>query len=203
MFCSSKFNWGSYIAFNAKTVSNKIGTLPRSIKFLSFEVVFFLFRSTIRKVSLRVTTPFCFFPFSCQVLFFRRSNSPSHKNFLVPPLQTYFFNDTFLLFNLKCRVTQIEKALINDRLRLSKVSWKFRISSIYNFVVIYPWNLLFSSICYILTVSIAFYVYKKTVRLNELKTRGAMIAKISVFVICVEAMILYNLHDCTFRTERK
>ena len=62
--------------------------------------------------------------------------------------------------------------------------------------------MLFSSICYILTVSIAFYVYKKTVRLNELKTGGAMIAKILVFVICVEA-ILYNLHDCTFRTERK
>ena len=30
-----------------------------------------------------------------------------------------------------------------------------------------------------------------------------MIAKILVFVIYVEAMILYNLYDCTFRTERK
>ena len=39
---------------------------------------------------------------------------------------------------------QIEKALINDLLRVSKVSWKFRIPSIYNFAVIYPWNLLFS-----------------------------------------------------------
>ena len=110
LFCSSKFIWGSYIVFNAKTVSNKIGILPRSIKFLPSEVLFFLFRSTIRKVSLRVTTPFCFFPFSCQVLFFKRSNSPSHKNFLVPPLQTYFFNDTFLLlFNLKCRVMKLKK----------------------------------------------------------------------------------------------
>ena len=34
--------------------------------------------------------------------------------------------------------------LINDRLRVSKVSWKFRIPTIFNFAVIHPWNLLFS-----------------------------------------------------------
>ena len=39
---------------------------------------------------------------------------------------------------------QIEKALINDRLGVLKVSWKFHISTIYNFGVIYPWKLLFS-----------------------------------------------------------
>ena len=33
---------------------------------------------------------------------------------------------------------QTEKALINDRLRFSKVSLKFRILTIYNFAVIYP-----------------------------------------------------------------
>ena len=41
----------------------------------------------------------------------------------------------------------------------------------------------------------------KTLRLNNLKTRTDMNAKISVLVICVEAIIyllLYNLHDCTF-----
>ena len=32
---------------------------------------------------------------------------------------------------------QIEKAMINDRLRVSKVSWKFRISTVYGFAVIY------------------------------------------------------------------
>ena len=32
----------------------------------------------------------------------------------------------------------IEKALINDRLRVSKVSWKFHSPTIYNFAVIYP-----------------------------------------------------------------
>ena len=30
---------------------------------------------------------------------------------------------------------QIEKALINDRLLVSKVTWKFRISAIYTFAV--------------------------------------------------------------------
>ena len=35
---------------------------------------------------------------------------------------------------------QIEKALINDRLRLSKVSAKFRIPTIYNFAVTFPVN---------------------------------------------------------------
>ena len=39
---------------------------------------------------------------------------------------------------------QTEKAQTNDRLRISKVSYKFRIQNIYNFAVIYPWNLLFS-----------------------------------------------------------
>ena len=49
------------------------------------------------------------------------------------------FSDKF-----KGAAMQIEKALINDRLRVSKVSWKFCIPTIYNFAVIYSWNLLFS-----------------------------------------------------------
>ena len=57
---------------------------------------------------------------------------------------------------------QIGKALINDRLSVSKVSWKFRIPTIYNFVVIYPWNMLYSEkVVYFLTVSIVFSVYKQ------------------------------------------
>ena len=42
----------------------------------------------------------------------------------------------------------------------------------------------------------------KTFRLNNLKNRTAMNVKISVFVICVEAIIyslLNNLYDCTFK----
>ena len=45
---------------------------------------------------------------------------------------------------IKGTVMQIEKVLKNDSLRLSKVYCKFRIPAIYDFVVIYPWNLLFS-----------------------------------------------------------
>ena len=57
---------------------------------------------------------------------------------------------------------QIEKAPINNRLRVSKVSWKVRISIIWNFAVIYPWNLLFSlKVDYFLTVSIVFSVYEQ------------------------------------------
>ena len=45
---------------------------------------------------------------------------------------------TCLTSLLKGTVIQIEKALINDRLRVSKVPWEFRIPTIYNFAVIYP-----------------------------------------------------------------
>ena len=64
----------------------------------------------------------------------------------------------------------IGKALINDRLIVSKVSWKFRIPTIYNLVVIYPWNLLFSEkVAYFLTVSIVFSVYKQNSPAQKLK----------------------------------
>ena len=42
-----------------------------------------------------------------------------------------------MLLLLKGTVMQIEKALINNRLRVSKVSRKFRIPTIYNFAIIY------------------------------------------------------------------
>ena len=54
---------------------------------------------------------------------------------------------------LKGTVMQIEKALINNLLHVSKVSLKFRIQTIYNFEVIYPRNLL--------TVSSVYSVYKQ------------------------------------------
>ena len=98
---------------------------------------------------------------------------------------------------------EIEKALINDRLRVSKVSWKFGIPTICNFAVIYPWNLLFSlKVAYFLTFLLSFLFINKTLRLNNLKTRTAMNV---VFVICVETIIyllLCNLHDCTFNVPK-
>ena len=97
---------------------------------------------------------------------------------------------------------QIEKALINDHLRVSKVSWKFRIPTMYHLEVTYPWNLLFSSkvVYFFNSFDCLILFINKTLRLNDLKTRTAMNAKISLFVICVEVIIylLRNLHDCTF-----
>ena len=57
---------------------------------------------------------------------------------------------------------QIEKAHIYDCLRVSKLSWKFCVPSIYNFAVIYPWNLLFSEkVAYFLSVPIVFSVNRE------------------------------------------
>ena len=45
---SSKLDWGSYIISIAKTASEKIGALIRSMKFLSPEAALYLYKSTIR-----------------------------------------------------------------------------------------------------------------------------------------------------------
>ena len=45
---TSKLEWGSYIISIAKTASQKIGALIRSMKFLSPEVALYLYKSTIR-----------------------------------------------------------------------------------------------------------------------------------------------------------
>ena len=44
---SSKLNWQSHSIFIAKTASKKIGSLIRSMKFLSPEVALHLYKSTI------------------------------------------------------------------------------------------------------------------------------------------------------------
>ena len=89
---------------------------------------------------------------------------------------------------IKGTFLQIGKAPINDHLCVSEVSWfiypEFYIPTIYDFGAIYPWKSLFLTAC-------------------NLKTSIAMNAKISVFVICVEAILyflLHNLHDCTFNS---
>ena len=55
---------------------------------------------------------------------------------------------------------------------------------------------------YFLSVSIVFLFINKILRLDNLKTAAATNAKISAFLICVEAtvyLLLYSLHDCTFK----
>ena len=56
------------------------------------------------------------------------------EEFLRPILWLVFFG----IFHFEGTVIQIEKALINDTLSVSKVSGKFRIPTIYNFAEIYP-----------------------------------------------------------------
>ena len=67
------------------------------------------------------------------------------------------FDKDIEILIIKGTVMQIEKALINDRLHVSKVSWKFRIATIYNFAVPVKfaiflespafWQFLFFSVC--------------------------------------------------------
>ena len=45
---SSKLDWSFYIISIAKTASKKIGTLIRSMKFLSPDIALYLYKSTIR-----------------------------------------------------------------------------------------------------------------------------------------------------------
>ena len=56
----------------------------------------------------------------------------------------------------------IENTMINGRLRVSKISLKFRIPIIYKIAEVYPRNLLFlKKVAYFLTASIVFSVSKQ------------------------------------------
>ena len=94
---------------------------------------------------------------------------------------------------IKGTVMQIEKTLINDLENFA-------------FQLILILQQFTREICYFLKNQptfqqflLSFLFINKTVRLKNLKARTAINAKISLFVICVEAIIyslLYNLH-CT------
>ena len=90
---------------------------------------------------------------------------------------------------------QIEKALINDHLRVSKVSWKFRIPTIYDFAILYPWNLQFSQKeVYFLTVSIVFSVYKQKFTVNNLKLEQLWMREFQCFLFVLKwSYIFYNM----------
>ena len=51
-------------------------------------------------------------------------------------IKIYEYHPSFKL--IASTIMQIQKALINNRSRVSKVSLKFRIPTIYNFALIYP-----------------------------------------------------------------
>ena len=72
--------------------------------------------------------------------------------------------------SFKKTVMQIEKALINDRLLVLNVSWKFGIPTIYIIAVGYPWSLLFYyKVAHFLTGLWSFLFINKTVRPNNFK----------------------------------
>ena len=48
------------------------------------------------------------------------------------------YKKLFVFYKFKGTAMEIKKALINDSLRVSKVSWKFHIPTIYTVTVIYP-----------------------------------------------------------------
>ena len=105
---------------------------------------------------------------------------------------------------LKVYSCKLKKPLINDNLTISKVSWKFSIPTIYNFAVVYLWNLLFlKKAAYFLTLSIVFSVYKQNFTSQELKNLNSHECK--NFIVCYLCwsdhvlLLLYNLHDITFK----
>ena len=75
--CYSKLDWGSYIISIAKTVSKKTEALIRSMKFLSPEVVLYLYESTI----------FPYMEYCCHVW----AGAPSCYFKLLDKLQNRFF----------------------------------------------------------------------------------------------------------------
>ena len=79
-----------------------------------------------------------FYPFSLK--FFRQLVLREDTFGTAASLISYFLKG----FIIKGAVIEIKKSMINDRLHVSEVSWKFRVLVIHSFPVIYPWNLLFS-----------------------------------------------------------
>ena len=85
-------------------------------------------------------------------------------------IATHQFEFFWLSNPLYGTAMQIEEALITDHLCASRVSWKFRIVTTYNFAVTYPWGFLFSwKVSYFLTVSIVFPVDKQNFTSQQLK----------------------------------
>ena len=84
-----------------------------------------------------------FLLYRTQLVTFNRSYCSSQlQSYFMSVIESYFMS---VKSAFKGTVMEIKKALVNDRLRVSKVSWKLCIPTI-------PWNLLFS-----LKVAYSFY----------------------------------------------
>ena len=65
-------------------------------------------------------------------------------------------------------------------------------------------NIFLKSSLFLTSFLLSLLFLNKTLGLNNLKSKTAKNAKISVFFICVETIIyllLYNLHDCNFKSK--
>ena len=100
------------------------------------------------------------------------------------------------MFQVKGSVMQIEKALKNDRLRVSKVPWKFHILTIHNFAVISLWNLLFNSFCCL------FLLINKTLRQKWMQKFQCLLfvlkrSYIYYYIICItEPLTIKTTERC-------
>ena len=114
------------------------------------------------------------------------------------------FNGSLPVRVLKVHPCKLKKPMINDHLPIwkvsSKVSFKIFIPTIYNFAVIYLWNLLFlqkSSLLF-LTLSfltLSFLFINKTLRLKNLNSHEC-----ENFIVCYlcwrdHILLLYNVPD--------
>ena len=70
-------------------------------------------------------------------------NSVHEASYSAPTYMVEVFLTTLAQSKMfKGTLMNIERAHVNDCSRVSKVSWKFHISTIYDFAVIYSWNFL-------------------------------------------------------------
>ena len=97
-----------------------------------------------------------FIDFGCTIVYHTNKNNINDNN--KPSLCRQVRIAFGLNIMFKGTIMKIGKVLINDRLRVSEVSWRFSIPIIYNSAVTDRWNLIFSSkAAYFLTVSVVFF----------------------------------------------
>ena len=105
-------------------------------------------------------------------------------------------------YQLKGTIMQIKKKLW--LLKCVKCILKFHISTIYNFVAINPWNLLFLlKEAYFLTVFIVFSVCTQTLYQKSYEDKFLRVCiYVKVFKVNVY-FLLYNLHECTLKSRSR
>ena len=107
----------------------------------------------------------------------------------------YFFTLSVSTYVKKCKNERNSRySLANwkstDKWLLT-CSWKFSISTICNFAVIYPWNLLFSK--KVAKFLLSFLFVSKILQLNNLKTRTAMMRQFKCLLPVLRGSYIYYI----------